>query len=310
MACRTGVRCAMLAAWGLAAARTMPAQQLPLRAGDLARIAAGDSASQVLWRVGRVLWVTRDQLVLRPDNGGDSIGVALNPSVRLAVARPSPGQALLWGAGGLLVGAGLGGTVFSSAFDGETLAHGRAMEAMAFGAIGAVVGMVAGMAAGPRQWREIPLTDAGIAGARLTGTAGRPAQFNTRSYWTSFPTTEADFTAFFAAHQDSLNSLEGVWEMLGMTERGLTHPRVAIVRDSRYEGYDYVAVRLPAPGATFPAGRGLVTMAFKSEAGGSFVARSVTSRVNLRAELMEGELLLARADGSVEKWLKVYPAGP
>lgn len=304
------LRRGMLLTWFLGAAAAIPAQQLPLGPGDVVRVATGDSARQELWRVGRVLWVTREALFLIPDGGADSVGVALNESVRLAVARPSTGHALLWGVGGMGVGAALGATVLSSAFDGENLAHGRAMETFGFGSLGGLIGMVAGMAAGPRRWRDIPLNAGGIAATRFVQTGARPAQFGARSYWTSFPTTEQDFTSFFATNSDSLTALEGVYEILGMSARGqLAHQRVAIVRDARYEGFDYVAVQLPLPGATFPQGRGVVTMAFRPSANGAYDARGARGGVDLRVELFAGELILTRRDGSQEKWLKVYPVG-
>lgn len=85
--------------------------------------------------------------------------------------------------------------------------------------------------------------------------------FSKTERWREFEPTEASFGEFFAHWKDSLHPIEGVWELdPGQSTRvrgwrfGSPLPRVAIVRDSRYEGYDYIGIEMPARSRALPPG--------------------------------------------------------
>ena len=281
------------------------AQLLPIRPGDHVRVANADSASLGLWRVGTVLNVSRRALVFA-NNGGDSVSVELGPRWRVGIGSPSAGHALLWGAVGLTAGGALGATVLSRAFDGEQLGQGRGLETIGFATIGGLLGIVAGMAAGPRRWEDVELTAEGIPAAPLTVAASPSARIGERAYWRRFPATGPDFGAFFQAYEDSLAPVEGVWEIL---TAGSVAPRhLAIARDSRYAGFDYVAVQLPRPGASLATTRGRIAWALRGdESPTAFTVQPPNGGAALRADLLGTELILYRLDGTTEKWIRLFP---
>ncbi|HXV85612.1 MAG TPA: hypothetical protein VD793_02880, partial [Gemmatimonadales bacterium] len=198
----------------VAAVPTAAAQLLPIKPGDHIRVAPADSAELGLWTAGTALDVTRTSLLYQPEGTAEPVRVALGRDVRVHVGSASPVRAVLWGAVGATVGTVLGATILSKAFDGEQLGTGWKQEAVGFGTIGVLAGIVAGMAVGPRRWEDVPLTDAGIPAAPLTRAPNPPARFGERSNWRVFPATESQFMAFFQVHRDSLLPMEGIWQIL------------------------------------------------------------------------------------------------
>jgi hypothetical protein len=60
--------------------------------------------------------------------------------------------------------------------------------------------------------------------------------------WTEFPATYSAFLHYFDRRGEDLDPIEGIWSQ----DRLWTE--FAIVRDSTFEGYDYVGVRFHSPG--------------------------------------------------------------
>lgn len=62
--------------------------------------------------------------------------------------------------------------------------------------------------------------------------------------WERFDVDEENFSAFFRRHADSLHPVEGVWELVGQERFPFEiQRRFAVVRDARYAGFEYVAIR-------------------------------------------------------------------
>lgn len=174
---------------------------------------------------------------------------------------------------------------------------GHRAEMIYFGLAGALVGWTASWLFAPPRWQEVPLTTHGLASpvAPLTRQAGRTARFGKLERWDAFAPTEEDFAAFFWAHRDSLHVIEGIWERLPL---GLVDNRVAIVRDGRYPGWEYVAVLLPRRRSlSFDRPRGQVIWALRrgSEPGAfdfyevenPYLARDVVREAVLRDDVLQ-----------------------
>jgi hypothetical protein len=67
------------------------------------------------------------------------------------------------------------------------------------------------------------------------------ASTGTNRYWTAFAPTLSNFQRHFDERGADVDPIEGIW----VTER-LPADTFVIVRDSSFEGYDYVGVRFPA----------------------------------------------------------------
>lgn len=190
--------------------------------------------------------------------GADTLPLALDSSIRLQVRRKHTSFLMLGTAGGLALGVGVGALVPPSTLGswwGEKTPGHRA-EMIYFGLAGAVLGWTASWLLAPPRWQEVRLAPAGIAStlAPLTRERGRRARFGRLERWDVFSPTEDDFAAFFWAHRDSLDFIEGIWQRLPVA---VADERVAIVRDRRYPGWEYVAVSLPRRSGSFdrPLGR-------------------------------------------------------
>ncbi len=220
------------------------AQRLPVEPGNRVRVAALDSAELDRWREGKVVAATRLGVLLSGRSfGPDTIPIPLDPSIRLQVRRKRASGLVLGTAGGLVLGVGIGAIAPPSTLGswwGEKTPGHRA-EIIYFGLAGAAVGWLGSWLLAPARWQDVPLTMTGVAVSPvpLTRTAGRPARFGRLERWTFFPPTETDFNAFFWAHRDSLHAIEGIWELRFASTRDA---RIAIVRDDRYPGWEYIAL--------------------------------------------------------------------
>jgi hypothetical protein len=280
------------------------------------RAASADSAATGLWRVGTVLRATRLGVLVR-EVDADTVPVPLDGSQRIQVRRRPNGSVLLGGGIGALAGGVLGATALRSTFGASWGDPGVAAEVVGFGLAGAVLGSGIGVLLRPARWEEIPVTALGYPVAPYTRHTP-PVPFTRAERWDVFPATEDDFAAFFAFWEDSLQPVEGLWEIDPMrttsvieTSLGSAVPRVAIVRDARYEGHDYVAVRLPSrDGGTRAREAGLVLFALRPTERPfvyevRYTAAGRRSGVHW-AELGQGQLSFRfRDDVGVEEWVKL-----
>lgn len=307
----------LLCAGGQAGA--IAAQSVPLRPGNTVRTVSSDSAATGLWRVGTVLRATRLGVLVRSE-GADTVPVPLDGSQRIQVRRRSNGRVLLGGGVGALAGGVLGATALGSTFGASWGDPGVGAEVVGFGLAGALLGSGIGLLLRPARWEEIPVTSLGYPVASYTRRAS-PVPLTKTERWDVFPATDGDFAAFFAFWEDSLQPVEGLWEIDPIrttsvieSRLGSAVPRIAIVRDPRYEGYDYIAVRLPSrDGGTRARDAGLVLFALRpTERPFVYEVRYTASgqRQGVHwAELGQEQLIFRfRDDSSVEEWVKL-PSG-
>ncbi|GBD32657.1 hypothetical protein HRbin33_01630 [bacterium HR33] len=303
----------ILALGALASAQPLAAQRLPFQPGVKARVAAVDSASRDLWLSGKVLYVTRAGLLLDPEQReGDTVAVRFSNRIRLQVQRTPASNFLVGGGIGLAVGAALGATAFSSAFGATWGDEGPVGEIIGFGLLGAIAGTGLGYLLGPKRWEDIRVSDRGIEPAPLNRISQRKASFGTAERWQVFPPTEEDFAAFFTAWVDSLDPIEGIWELV---PSGIQEPQlVAVVRDDRYPGYEYVAVRLRHREAEARYAEGLVVWVMRrTERVGEYEVRRTQRAYAVgveRAALTPRGLIIRDALRGPEEWVKAVPAPP
>ena len=260
-----------------------------------------DSAALGRWREAAVLAATgRGVLLSRGALGPDTVALALNPAVRLQLRHRSAWPLVVGTLAGAGAGVALGALVSPSTLGtwwGERTPGHRA-EMVYFGLAGAVSGWVAGWLFGPVRWQEVPLGEEGFAFhvAPLTRTSERTARFGRLEPWRVFPASEEDFAAFFWAHRDSLRAIEGLWEIqpAGRGEGG-----IAVVRDGRYPGWDYVGVRCGR--AAELSGR----IAFVLRAGdraGAYEVHDTDGSGPTFPAVLEGDVLRIEFGSRIEEW--------
>ncbi len=242
----------------------------------------------------------RGVLLSRGAFGADTVALALNRAVRLQLRRRSAWPLLA----GTLAGAGAGvalgaivppGTL--GAWWGERTPGHRA-EMVYFGLAGAVSGWVAGWLLGSARWLEVPLAEEGFAFrvAPLNRTSARKARFGRLQRWEVFSATEEDFAAFFWAHRDSLRSIEGLWEIqpAGRGEGG-----IAVVRDDRYPGWEYVGVRYGRAGEL----SGRIAFALRAgERAGAYEVRDADDAGPAFRAVLDGDVLRIAFGPGIEEW--------
>lgn len=286
---------AALVSWPLAA------QRLPVKPGDWVRVGLTDSAALGRWREAAVLAATgRGVLLSRGAFGKDTVALALNPAVRLQLRRRSAWPLLAGTLAGAGAGVALGAIVPPStlgAWWGERTPGHRA-EMVYFGLAGAVSGWVAGWLLGSARWQEVPLGEEGLAFrvAPLSRTSARKARFGRLQRWEVFSATEEDFAAFFWAHRDSLRSIEGLWEIqpAGRGEGG-----IAVVRDGRYPGWEYVGVRYGR--ATEASGRIVFALRAGERAGG-YEVRDTDGSGPAFPAVLDGDVFRIALGSRIEEW--------
>lgn len=286
------------------------AQRLPVEPGDRVRVAVTDSAELGRWLEVNVVAATRMGVLLSSGSfGTDTIPLALNPSVRLAVRRKRGSSLILGTLGGLGFGVSAGAMAPPNTLGGwwGEKTPGHRAEMIYFGLAGTLLGWTASWLFAPPRWQEIPLTADGFAFrvAPLTRASDKRARFGKLERWQVFPATEDDFAAFFWAHRDSLEAIEGIWELLPVGEYD---DRVAIARDDRYHGWEYVAVSLPRRGSfDRPQGRIVWALRRRPEPG-RFDLHEVDSpnlaRVAVRQAAVQDDVLQVRYP-FVREWGRV-----
>jgi hypothetical protein len=278
-------------------------QRVPLSRGDHIRVTNPDSPAG-RWLEGHVLQASRIGVLLAPLHAAhDSVAVPLISPVRLQVPRRSALTVLL----GTAIGSILGGVAGALIPEGALWSDGRPGHAgeVVMGAFGgAALGWVATWVLGSKRWEDIPLSDRGFAVAPLSRTPRRRAHIGHVERWRAFSPTEQDFAAFFWAHRDSLQPIEGIWRMQPRAGQTGVDARVAIVRDTRYEGWAYVAIVLPSKLRYYSAVDGTVLfVARHAEQPGAYEVRSVDSPGPSSLALLRDNVLRVRyADTAVEWW--------
>lgn len=278
----------------------------------MVRVAVPDSAARGRWLEGRVIAATRMGVLLSSGSFGlDTMPVALDASIRLQRRQKRASSLLLGTAGGLALGVGIGAVsppnTLGSWWGERTPGH-RA-EMIYFGLAGTALGWVASWLFAPPQWRDVPLTAGGLATMTvpLTRTTPRRARFGKLERWTFFPPTETDFNAFFWEHRDSLHPIEGIWELRFATTRD---NRIAIVRDDRYPGWEYLAVPvLRARDVEVPEGRVMWVLRHRGESGDYDVHDTDLPGPPWDATLADGILRIARGTPLAE-WVRQPPIPP
>lgn len=281
------------------------AQRLPYEQGDRVRIAHHDSAAAGAWRAGVVLWPARNHVVLRMPGQRPVEFVPLGGPLRVQVQRGRHSKSTLVTVVGGVVGAALGATVLRSSFDvwrlGETEA--AATGVVLYGFIGGALGGLIGSGIGPAKWVDVPVVNGRAPVAPLTVPLAEPRFITDLYRWERFPPTVPDFEAFFRAHADSLDPLEGIWARVGAV------PSLAIVRQRGLEGYAYAGFLTALfPDRTLSTNDGLMIMGLTAPDPDGFLDlrfRSGARRVP--AELSDDVLMMRPVGGQPERWVRVVP---
>jgi hypothetical protein len=180
-------------------------QRVPLSPRE--RIRVTNPASQGgKWLEGHLLRVTRIGVLLAPlHTAHDSVPVPLIAPVRLQVRRRS-GLSVL-----LETGIGPSWAAWrarsSPLWSDGRPGHTGEVVIGAFG--GAMLGWAATWFLGSKGWEDIRLSDRGFAVAALSRTPRHVAHLGHGERWLQFDPTARDFAAFFWAHRDSLQPIEG-----------------------------------------------------------------------------------------------------
>lgn len=223
----------------IALAGSAAAQTLPYAPGSRIRFAT-DPASD--WRYGAVVDASRRDVLVLPQGNGDTRLLRFNEQLRLQVYRGRSLKTTALGGGiGLSLGVLAGGTLLSDVVGTQGTGQSRAQSAIVFGLVGTFAGALLASRIGPKEWRDIPVSSGFVAPASLTvEDPPNRSMRKTVHRWDRFDVTEEDFTAFFEQYADSLDPIEGLW----VRWRDV-RSRVAIVRDRRFDGWEYVMVRVP-----------------------------------------------------------------
>ena len=279
-------------------------QRVPLSPGEHIRVTNPDSLGG-RWLEGHVLQATRIGVLLAPlDAVHDSVPVPLIPPARLQVPRRSALTVLLGTAVGSILGGAAGalipeGTLWSAGRPG----HAGEVVMGAFG--GAALGWAATWVLGSKRWEDIPLSDRGVAVAPLSRTPSHTAHVGHVERWTAFAPTEQDFAAFFWAHRDSLQPIEGIWRMQPQAGQTGGDTRIAIVRDTRYAGWAYVAILLPSMLRYYSRKDGTVWFVARPAAQpGAYEVRSVDSPGLSWPAMLQDNVLRIRYADVVAEWRK------
>ncbi len=278
------------------------AQQLPITPGSTVRVSRADSAGQPFWSTGRVVYASRDRLLLA-ETDGDPL-VRYNEALRLEVRRGERAMTGVVGGIGFGIGA-LTGVAALRAANRDDPDKPSFEPAIVGGVVGAVIGALVGSRIRIPRWEEVPLEDGQIAIAPLDETGTQTDFSLSRTVrWAQFEPTAADFQAFFHAHADNLHSVEGIWVRTG-TQYGIAIVRVA-GRDETFAAY-----RLrPDVGASHPSVDGVMLFALTpggdDETDWRFqVARSSPRRH--KATLDFGILRLEYPGGGIDQLERWFP---
>ena len=262
------------------------AQNPPVEPGDIVRTATVDSASEGLWLTGTVVSFSRDSI--RLSLGGVSPLVSLNESIRVQVKRGRRRKTAVGGAIGFLLGGAVGVlTMDNGAVTSQTESTGFG-RVFTWGSLGALVGAVIGSRFGPTIWEEVPVGRRAMLAEAMPVTGLQAEDIVDVEWWTRLESEQVDVRAVLELNAGNLDPIEGVWNRLD--ESGV----VAIARESRYDGIDYVAYA--------PSGR--IIGAMNGTVAGSYQVRFPPGTRQFPAGLSEGILTLRSPGDTVRQWVK------
>ncbi len=274
-------------------------QQLPVPRGAMVRVLRPNFEGASVWSQGRVVYASRDSLLLA-ETDGDPL-VRFNESLRLQIRnqRSLPG---VGGAIGMAAGIAVGWQLPATSAENNTT---TILTATVGGLLGGAVGALLGSRIHINSWKDVPLEENRRAIAALNEVHTQPGFSLSRMVrWTLFKPTVADFQAFFAAHADSLEPIEGIWVRQG-TSVGIAIVRVVGTEEERFAAYTL----MQRPG--WPRRREDGIMVFALGQSGSdhewYFQEPRTSRKRHRAEMVEGVLDLVYPTGVVVRWEKLGP---
>ena len=154
-------------------------------------------------------------------------------------------------------------------------------------------------------WHDVAIEQSARSIAPLSGTHTEPEFGLTRTVrWVSFEPTVADFEAFFLAHADSLDPVEGLWARHG------TNVGIAIVRVNGTDTEQFAAYSLNQhPGRLRRPHDGVLLFVLNrtdTEYEWEFqLARAATRRFN--AEVFPDLIELEYPGGAIDTWEKLFP---
>ncbi len=278
------------------------AQQLPITSGSTVRVSRPDSVGQPFWSTGRVVYASRDRLLMAETE--DNPLVRYNEALRLQVRRGERAMTGVGGGIGFLVGAIVGASALTET-NREDPDKVSFEPTIVGGAVGALVGALIGSRVRIPRWEEVPLDEGQIAIAPLDESGAQTEFSLSRTVrWTQFDPTAADFQAFFEAHAGNLHPTEGIWVRTG-TQFGIAIVRVVGREDT------YAAYRLrPDVGRSHPSTDGVMLFALtpggENETDWRFqIAQQSPRRYN--ATLEYGLLRLEYPGGGIDEWEWWFP---
>ena len=280
------------------------AQRVPVTSGSIVRVSRPDSAGQPYWSTGRVVYASRDQLLLdRPDV--EQPLIRYNEVFSLQVRRGERTLSAPLGGLGMGIGAIVGMKSLKAAESRSARDGASFGPTIVGGVVGGVIGAIVGRLIRSTSWEEVPLQDGQIAVAPLDE-SGTQTEFSlSRTVrWTRFEPTTANFQAFFEAHSSALNPVEGIWVRTG------THLGIVIVRVEEREE-TYAAYRLrPDIGPSHPSDDGLMIFALTPGSDDESDWRFQIARESPRkhkATVVSGVLRLEYPGGAVDQWDRWFP---
>jgi hypothetical protein len=274
-------------------------QQLPVPRGATVRVLRPNFEGASVWSEGRVVYASRDSLLLA-ETDSDPL-VRFNESLRLQI-RSRRSMTAVGGiiglAAGLTAGYHLSGTTADN--DGSTI-----LKAVAGAFLGGALGTFVGSRIKMDGWKDVPLEETRRSIAPLNEIHTRPEFSLSRAVrWALFEPTVADFQAFFAAHADSLDPVEGIWVREG-TNVGIAIVRVIGTDEEKFAAYTL----MQRPGYPRMREDGMLVFALGRRSGPYdwYFQVPRTSRQQHRADMIEGVLDLFYPTGVVVRWEKLGP---
>lgn len=274
-------------------------QQLPVPRGATVRVLRPNFEGASVWSEGRVVYASRDSLLLA-ETDSDPL-VRFNESLRLQIRNRRSITAIggmMGMAAGFTAGYHLAGTTADT--DASTI-----LKTVVGAALGGALGTFVGSRIRFDGWKDVPLEESQRSIAPLNEIHTRPEFSLSRTVrWALFKPTVADFEAFFLAHADSLDPVEGIWMREG-TNVGIAIVRVIGTDEERYAAY--TLMQRP----DYPRRRedGMLVFALgpRSNPYEWYFQVPRTSHQKHRADLVEGVLDLVYPTGVVVRWEKLGP---
>ena len=275
-------------------------QQLPVPRGATVRVLRPNFEGASIWSEGRVVYASRDSLLLA-ETDSDPL-VRFNESLRLQI-RSRRSMTPIGGMIGMAAGVAVGWQLLSdnTAVNNES----ALLSAIAGGFLGGALGTFVGSRIHINRWKDVPLEETRRSIAPLNEIHTRPEFSLSRTVrWALFEPTVADFQAFFAAHADSLDPVEGIWLREG-TNVGIAIVRVIGIDEEKFAAYTL----MQRPGYPRMREDGMLVFALGRRSGPYdwYFQVPRTSRQQHRADMVEGVLDMFYPTGVVVRWEKLGP---